>query len=292
MSARRRVRWGTRWAVEGGALVLAAALVGAPGPAQDPAPTRLRPIRSPEKPVRVVPVLGGARALAAQTTPVVEAKVAYKVNGEGLTAAVLDTGLKMLPKIHPDFLNHDPDKPNPPYRVREAQNYTSDYDRDKKNANDLHGHGTHVAGIIGGVGKDDDIGVAPQASFIPIKVLPNEGEGDWTAVREGLEWVLTNHKEQRISVVNLSISDGANLTTDAGLGADAAKIRALIAKLREEKVAVVASAGNYYFENDGAQGMGFPAICRETISVGAIYDRRPPVLPFRYGNGADSCSTR
>jgi Subtilase family len=63
----------------------------------------------------------------------------------------------------------------------------------------------------------------------------------------------------------------------------------LIRQLRVARVAVVASAGNHFFEFNGEQGMGFPAICRQTISVGAIYDdRKQESQGLEYPTGAVS----
>ena len=50
------------------------------------------------------------------------------------------------------------------------------------------------------------------------------------------------------------------------------EIRKLIQELRVNRVAVVIAAGNHYFQHNSQQGMAYPAIVRECISVGAVYD--------------------
>jgi hypothetical protein len=55
-------------------------------------------------------------------------------------------------------------------------------------------------------------------------------------------------------------------------------------------VAVVIAAGNDYFAHGSQQGMSFPAILRECISVGAVYDA--PEGDFSYRSGAKAFSTR
>ena len=63
-----------------------------------------------------------------------------------------------------------------------------------------------------------------------------------------------------------------------------------IRELRDEKVAVVIAAGNHYFTHESQQGMSFPAIIRECISVGAVYDAAEG--GFSYSSGAKANSTR
>ncbi len=55
-------------------------------------------------------------------------------------------------------------------------------------------------------------------------------------------------------------------------------------------MAVVIAAGNDYFSHQSRQGMGFPAIIRECVSVGAVYDAVEG--GFRYGSGAVANSSR
>ncbi len=215
---------------------------------------------------------GGAELV--QVQPLIRADAArprFRVTGRGLTVAVFDTGLRTS---HIDFAG----------RVVAQRNFTNDNGGDKTNASDGDGHGTNVTGIIASDGVHH--GIAPEAKIVPIKVLPNSGSGSFTMVRDGLQWVLDNHSAHKITVVNMSLGDGGNYTSDNFVGDE---IRALIQKLRAAQIPVVVSAGNDYFSHSSTQGMGYPGIFRETVSVGAVFDANEG--GFTYGSGAACTSS-
>ena len=93
-----------------------------------------------------------------------QARMAFRVSGADRTVAVLDTGLH---GEHVDFAG----------RVTAQVNFTSDNESDQSNTDDGNGHGTNIAGIILANGKHT--GVAPNAQIVPLKVLPNNGGGDF-----------------------------------------------------------------------------------------------------------------
>lgn len=202
-----------------------------------------------------------------------QARQAFNVNGAGQTVAVLDTGLNTG---HVDFAG----------RVPAQVNFTADNGGDTGNATDGNGHGTNVGGIIAAAG--DHQGVAPGANIIPIKVLSNSGGGSFASVRSALEWVRDNREAFGISAVCMSLGDSGNYTTDQNLTND--PIRKLVQELRNQRVAVVIAAGNSYFNHNSQQGMGYPAIIRECVSVGAVYDAEEG--SFSYASGAKAHSTR
>jgi subtilisin family serine protease len=201
------------------------------------------------------------------------ARHAFGVAGKGLTVAVLDTGLNA---DHVDFSG----------RVVAQRNYTADNGGDPEDATDGNGHGTNVGGII--VANGDHVGIAPDANIIPLKVLSDQGGGSFVAVDEALGWVLDHREAYNITAVCMSLGDGGNYTDDASLANNA--IRRKIQALRDQRVAVVIAAGNHYFQHGSQQGMGYPGIIRECVSVGAVYDA--PEGGFRYGDGAEAFSTR
>lgn len=203
---------------------------------------------------------------------VVQARNAFHVSGKGLVVAVLDTGLNTK---HVDFTD----------RVLAQVNYTDDNGGANDDAADGQGHGTNVGGLI--VANGDHIGIAPEAGIVPIKVLPNHGDGNFTAIRKGLQWVIDHRDEYNVTAVCMSLGNRQNYTSD-NFGEDA--IQQAIRTLREMKVAVVIAAGNDYFTHKSKQGMAYPAIFRECISVGAVYDA--DIGPFDYGNGLQAKSTR
>lgn len=129
-------------------------------------------------------------------------------------------------------------------------------------------HGTAVAGLIASADPANP-GVAPGAGILPLRVFDNNGKGSFAAIAAALQWVIDNHAQYHITVVNLSISDGSNNTRnwnaqDGGVGQ---QISGLIDQLDRLDIPVVTAAGNSF---GGPQGMGFPAIDPETISVSAL----------------------
>ncbi len=202
---------------------------------------------------------------------VVPARTQFSVDGTGLTVAVLDTGLRTT---HVDFAG----------KVVAQVNFTNDNGANPNDATDGDGHGTNVAGII--VGRGIHTGIAPGANVIPIKVLSNNGSGSSASIDSGLQWVITNRVAFNITAVNMSLGADSNLITDNFAGDP---IIQKIQLLRAANVAVVVSAGNSFFDFGSQQGMSYPAIARETISVGALYDAN--IGPIFYGSGAIAIST-
>ncbi len=197
-----------------------------------------------------------------------KARRKFGVDGSGMTVAVLDTGLR---SSHVDFSG----------RVLTEVNFTNDNGGSSSNAADGNGHGTNVAGIIAANG--DHVGIAPGANVIPIKVLANNGGGDFGMISDALKWVYDNREAYNISAVCMSLGDGGNYGSDGGPNsADA--IKQWFKKLRDENVVVLVAAGNDFFRHSSTQGMGYPAILRECLSVGAVYDEREG--SFSYGDGA------
>jgi subtilisin family serine protease len=201
-----------------------------------------------------------------------KARQLFNVDGSGLAVAVLDTGLRTT---HVDFAG----------RIVAQRNFTSDNAADPANASDGQGHGTNVAGIIaaGALHK----GMAPKASVIPVKVLNNAGGGSFDSILDALQWVVGNRMTHNITAVCMSLGDSGNYQVDDQFSGDA--IRQTIADLRSQGVAVVVAAGNDYFPHNSQQGMSYPAIFRETISVGAVYDFNEG--GFSYSSGAEAFST-
>ena len=116
---------------------------------------------------------------------------------------------------------------------------------------DNDGHGTHVAGTIGGT----TTGVAKAVSIVPVRVLDSCGAGTTTMVLNGLNWILADHQLGEKAVVNMSI----------GFESTATSIDTVIKSLLAEGIVVVAASGN-----DGESACGItPAGTIGTISVGA-----------------------
>jgi serine protease AprX len=83
-----------------------------------------------------------------------------------------------------------------------------DFVNGRTSAYDDNGHGTHVAGIIAGNGRDSKgahSGIAPGAHLVSLKVLDGRGRGVISDVIAALDWAVTNRVAYKIRVINLSV---------------------------------------------------------------------------------------
>jgi len=121
--------------------------------------------------------------------------------------------------------------------------------------NDVHGHGTHVAGSIAALDNGDGVvGMAPGARLWSVKVLGNSGSGSNAGVAAGLDWVAG---KGGIEVANLSLG-----------GSDSKVIKEAVARTVGAGVSVVVAAGN-----SGADASNYsPANAPEAITVSALSD--------------------
>lgn len=113
-----------------------------------------------------------------QVTPYGINRVGGSVDGSGLTAWVIDTGVD---------LDHNDLNVN-------TQMSTS-FVTTESSADDGNGHGTHVAGTIAALDNDIDVvGVAAGASVVGVKVLDSNGSGAYSGVIDGIDYVAeTDH---------------------------------------------------------------------------------------------------
>ena len=80
-------------------------------------------------------------------------------------------------------------------------------------ADDCHGHGTHVAGTVGG----STYGVAKGVSLIGVRVLNCSGSGTNSGVIAGVNWVTGNHQAGQPAVANMSLGGGASSALDTAV---------------------------------------------------------------------------
>lgn len=204
-----------------------------------------------------------------------QARQAFDVTGNGLTVAVLDTGLNTA---HVDFAG----------RVVAQRNFTPDNGDDPDDATDGNGHGTNVGGII--VANGDHKGIAPAANIIPLKVLRDEHGGSFAWIEQALDWVVENRTLHNITAVCMSLGNGKNYSAEDSIPFAIEQMQTKIRDLKAAKVAVVIAAGNDYFPHNSQQGMAYPAILRECVSVGAVYDADEG--SFQYSSGAIAHSSK
>jgi hypothetical protein len=136
---------------------------------------------------------------------------------------------------------------------------------------DDEGHGTSVAGVIGG----STLGMAPQARLWAVKVLDSAGHATSQSVLSGLNAVYASRNQfGGVRVINLSLGGGGpfNTNCDAAFPADAAAVNQLVAA----GISVFAASGNDGF----VAGVEEPACLSNTVAVGAVYDANVGSLSF------------
>lgn len=130
---------------------------------------------------------------------------------------------------------------------------------------DRHGHGTHVAGIIGardnGIGV---VGVAPGARLWAVKVFRDDGIGYVSWLICGLDWVAAHASTIRVA----NYSGGASGTDTPNCGGTSDPLHQAVCRVVRAGVTLVVAAGNG--GNDA--GNTIPAAYPEAITVGAIVD--------------------
>lgn len=168
------------------------------------------------------------------------------LRGEGIGIAVLDSGIQAN---HPDLAG----------RVAAGVSTLFYY-----NAKDYYGHGTYVAGLIGGDGATSDggyIGVAPESDLIDVKVTTFTGASTESDVIAGLQWVYENREVHNIRIVNLSLNASEEQSYHTSPLSAACEV------LWFNGIIVVTSAGNY-----GEGTIYPPANDPFVITVGATDD--------------------
>jgi subtilisin family serine protease len=177
--------------------------------------------------------------------------------GSGVNVAVVDSGIAAHTALgtrvflHVNLVSNEPGMTGDPF-----------------------GHGTHIAGIIGGsttaatnVTTAYAGGSAPSVKFVDVRVLGSNGSGLTSDVIAGIDWVTQNHTTYKIKVLNLSLghpvtepwaSDPLCLAVERAVAAG---------------VTTVVSAGNYGLTSTGAPVLGgitSPGNAPDALTVGAI----------------------
>lgn len=173
--------------------------------------------------------------------------------GEGITVAVIDTGVTPVPDL-------------------QKTEFVAGYDfvNDKINAYDDQGHGTHVAGTIAQSTNNNYgvAGVAYKAKIMPIKVLSASGGGTISDIAEGIKFAA----DHEANVINMSLGGGgaSRLMEEA------------INYAYNKGVVIVAAAGN---SNENSSS--YPARYPKVISVSAL-DSAGEKAPYsNFGAGVD-----
>jgi subtilisin family serine protease len=178
----------------------------------------------------------------------------YNQTGAGVNAYILDTGIRL---DHEEF----------------SGRLIGGFDAISSggSANDCNGHGTHVAGTVGGT----VYGIAKAVKLSPIRVLDCQGSGTMGGVIAGVDWVTANHVKP--AVANMSLGGGANSSLD-----DA--VRNSIAA----GVTYSVAAGNGDFIGRQQPACNYsPARVREALTVGATTSSDAKTSWSNYGECVD-----
>jgi aqualysin 1 len=116
----------------------------------------------------------------------------YNFTGAGVSAYIIDTGIRVS---HNEFGG------------RAVSGY--DFVNNDSNADDCNGHGTHVAGTVGGA----VYGVAKGVTLIAVRVLDCSGSGTTSGVIAGVDWVTSHHTTGK-AVANMSLGGGTSTSLD------------------------------------------------------------------------------
>jgi serine protease AprX len=183
-------------------------------------------------------------------------------NGAGITVAVVDSGIAPHTAVGE--------------RVIARANFVS---FEPNESGDPFGHGTHVAGTIGGSNTSKTTayagGSAPGVRFVDVRVLGKEGIGYTSDVIAGIDWAVANKAKYSIRIINLSL--GHPVVEPAAID----PLCRAVARAVNAGVVVVASAGNFGRADNGAMVLGSvtsPGNSPYAITVGAI-DTRGTMSP-------------
>ena len=200
-----------------------------------------------------------AVSIDAQTTPTginranADASPTAKINGAdervNVDVAVIDTGADLT---HPDLNIYKAGAKNCSIGAI--------------NANDMHGHGTHVSGTIGAIDNGAGVvGMAPGARIWPVKVLTDAGTGLNSDVICGIDYVTAN--SSKIEVANMSLGgDGADDQNCGKTNKDA--MHQAICNSVAAGITYVVAAGN----DSADASTSTPAAYDEVITVSALAD--------------------
>ncbi|HET6353163.1 S8 family peptidase [Streptomyces sp.] len=167
----------------------------------------------------------------------------YKTTASNVNAYIIDTGIRTS---HSEFGGR--------------ASVGTDTVGGGQNGQDCNGHGTHVAGTVGG----RTYGVAKAVKLIAVRVLNCQGSGTTAGVIAGIDWVTAHAKKP--AVANMSLGGGVNTSLDNA-----------VKKSIASGVSYAIAAGNGNFLGLPANACNYsPARVPEAITVGATdnTDRR------------------
>ena len=162
--------------------------------------------------------------------------------------------------------------------------FSRDFTNENDNsADDLNGHGTHVAGIIGSSDANLE-GIAPECSLIALQVLSAGGRGSFAGIENALRWCVENALEYNISAVNMSLGGGYHSKVHSGPLEDE------ISALAQLGVMVVSASGN----DSKSDAVSYPSAEEYSFSIGSVThggDTKPADTISSFSNRAPELTT-
>ena len=190
--------------------------------------------------------------------------------GEGMTVAVIDTGIDDE-HIGLDDFDDDPLTNDPKVIAFYNSIKTPDETDGSSEPEDGNGHGSHCAGIAAGTGAGSENnmyrGVAPGAALVGVKVLSDGGSGTFEQVMRGMEWCVDNKEKFNIRAATMSLGGVwvIELTQQ-----EEERLTTMANTMVREGIALTIAAGN-----SAAYGtIGTPGAARDVITVGATNKNR------------------
>ena len=186
------------------------------------------------------------------------------VTGQGVTVAVLDSGVESVPGLDGTG------------KVIQGPDLSLEANSDLDRGHDTFGHGTFMAGIIAaqdpvtldqtgkptGMTANTQLGIAPGAHILAVKVATADGSTDVSEIIAGLDWIVAHRNDNgmNVRVVNLSFGTDSLQSYQLDPLAEAAE------NAWRHGIVVVASAGN---EGNKAGRLTDPAMDPYVVAVGA-----------------------
>jgi serine protease len=183
-----------------------------------------------------------------------------RATGFKINVAVVDSGVDL---DHPEFLCDD-------WKLKVDP--TAAFAGTEPGPDDENGHGSHVAGIIGACTNNGTgvVGVAPDATIIPVQVLDKDGSGSIASIADGIR----RATDLGAHVINMSLSAGIGILPAGGgavgyLDGFSPEIDSALAYAQSKGVVVVAAAGN----DTTLPLCEYPAFYQGVVCVGATDPR-------------------
>lgn len=195
-------------------------------------------------------------------------------DGAGSTVAIIDTGID---GAHASLDDHDDD--NSTYDPKVIAFYDPVNNEALTNGTEVfpyddHGHGSHCAGTTAGTGAPDyeNIGMAPQANLVGVKVLDGGGSGSFGIVMAGMQWTVDHRFEFNIRAASMSLGGPGAIEWTSS---EEDSVNRYANEMVRSGIALFIAAGNSAVSGS----IGTPGSAEDVITVGAL-DKDSGIAPY------------